>query len=225
MVHSVSDLGSNPNENIDNAARAICRSRHRRLVFTAIYTGKRRSKTVSDLMKATSPIRTRVLDAGKKLADAELVKTTKINGQTAYEKIGFYQSNRQRILSLAASPAKLAAFPTKRSLRATAAVVQIQLSSRGARHQHVSVDEIDSFHRVRSVDSDEPEIGDELSEAQFKSGMQKIIGEGGRFKDWGGEIADLFATQLRLGGRRRPTVKRHPGLRVKATSTFTGSFG
>ena len=89
----------------------------------------------------------------------------------------------------------------------------------------MSVDEIDSFHRVRSVDSDEPEIGDELSEAQFKSGMQKIIGEGGRFKDWGGEIADLFATQLRLGGRRRPTVKRHPGLRVKATSTFTGSFG
>ncbi len=30
----------------------------------------------------------------------------------------------------------------------------------------MSVDEIDSFHRVRSVDSDEPEIGDELSEAR-----------------------------------------------------------
>src|SRR6266404_8158932 len=160
MVHPVSDLGSNPNENIDNAARVIRRSSHRRLVFTAVYTGKRRSKAVSDLMKATSLIRTRVLDAGKKLADAQLVKTTKINGQTAYEKIGFYQSNRQKILSLAASPAKLSAFPTKRNPRATAEVVQIRLSSGGAQHQHVTVDDIDSFHRVRSVDSDEPEIGD-----------------------------------------------------------------
>src|SRR5207244_4242501 len=109
------DVGSNAEENIAHAAKIIGRSAHRRSVFDAIYTGKRRAKRVSQLIKSTGLPRTRVLDAGKKLADNHIVKAIRLEGETAYEKIGFFHSHKRRILGLAASPAKLKAFPTKRN--------------------------------------------------------------------------------------------------------------
>ena len=33
--------------------------------------------------------------------------------------------------------------------------------------------------------------------------MKRIIGETGRFKDWGGETSDLYTTRLRVGGGRK----------------------
>lgn len=227
MVQPVSDVGSNAEENVAHAAKVIGRSTHRRKVFDAIYTGKRRTKTVSELMRTTSLSHTRVLDAGKRLADNRLVGATKLNGETAYEKVDFFHSNKRRILSLASSPAKLKAFPTKRSPVATTRVVQVRLSSQRAQVQHLTVDDIDSFRRVRSISNSEPEIGDELSEAEFKRGLQRILGEDGRFKDWGGEISDLFTTQFRVGGARRPTALalKGPGTKGKLTPGKMGKNG
>lgn len=227
MVQPVSDIGSNAEENVAHAAKVIGRSSHRRKVFGAIYTGKRRTKTVSELMRTTSLSHTRVLDAGKRLADNRLVRATKLNGKTAYEKIDFFHSYKRRILNLASSPAKLKAFPTKRNPVATTRMVQVRLSSQRAQVQHLTVDEIDSFRRVRSISNSEPEIGDELSEAEFKRGLQKILGEDGRFKDWGGEISDLFTTQFRVGGTRRPTALalKGPGTKGKLTPGKMGKNG
>lgn len=227
MVQPVSDVGSNAEENVAHAAKVIGRSAHRRKVFDAIYTGKRRTKTVSELMRTTSLSHTRVLDAGKRLADNRLVRATKLNAETAYEKIDFFHSNKRRILSLASSPAKLKAFPTKRNPVAITRVVQVRLSSQRAQVQHLTVDDIDSFRRVRSISNTEPEIGDELSEAEFKRGLQRILGEDGRFKDWGGEISDLFTTQFRVGGTRRPTALalKGPGTKGKLTPGKMGKNG
>lgn len=41
-----------------------------------------------------------------------------------------------------------------------------------------------------------------MSEKQFKRGVQSIIGEPGKFKDWGGEKSDLYTTRLRMNGKR-----------------------
>lgn len=227
MVHPVSDVGSNAEENIAHAAKVIGKSSHRRKVFDAIYTGKRRAKTVSELIKTTRLPHRRVLDAGKRLADNRLVKPTKMDGETAYEKIDFFHSHKRRILSLVDSPAKLKAFATKRNPRGALRVEQVRLSGERARVQHVTIDEIESLQRVRSVDNEEPEIGDELSETAFKSGLQRLLGEDGRFKDWGGEIADLFTTRFRLQGRRRPVAfaLKGPATRGKLTPGKMGQNG
>jgi hypothetical protein len=68
------------------------------------------------------------------------------------------------------------------------------------RAQPVTVDEIDSFRKVRKVSATAGKLT--IREAVFKNAIQKIIGEPGRFRDWGGETSDLFTTRLRLGGKR-----------------------
>ncbi|GIW52806.1 MAG: hypothetical protein KatS3mg081_2161 [Gemmatimonadales bacterium] len=226
MVQPVSDVGSNAEENIAHAAKVLGRSTHRRSIFEAIYTGKRRAKKVSDLMRVTGLPRRRVLDAGKRLADNRLVKTTKLDGETAYEKIDFFQSNKRRILSLASSPARLAAFPTKRNPRPAAAFT-IRMSGQRARIEQVTVDDIESFRRVRSVKKPLPELGNEYSEEDFKLGMQRILGEPGRFKDWGGEVADLFTTKCWFRHRRRPLALalKGPGTKGKLTPGKMGKNG
>lgn len=225
MVQPVSDVGSNAEENIAHAAKVIGRSTHRRQVFDAIYTGKRRAKTVSELRKATGLPHTRVLDAGKKLADNRIVKAIKVNGETAYEKIDFFHSHKRRILGLANSPAKLKAYPTKRN--PVPRTVQVRFSGQRAQIQAVTVDDIDSLSRVRRIDHSSPEIGDELSESQFKHGLQGIFGEEGLFKDWGGEVADLFTSRFRLAGRRRTVAfaLKGPGKKGKLTPGKMGKNG
>lgn len=227
MVQAVSDVGSNAEENIAHAAKVVGRSAHRRSVFEAIYTGKRRTKKVSELIQATRLPHRRVLDAGKRLADNRLVKTTKVDGETAYEKIDFFHSNKRRILSLASSPAKLKTFPTKRNPRPTSTSVHVRVSGHRAQIRHVTVDDIDSFRKVRSVGNAALELGDEFSEESFKHGIQRILGEGGRFKDWGGEVADLFTTQFRLDGRRRPVALalKGPATKGKLTPGKMGKNG
>lgn len=68
MPSPVSDYASNAPENLVHAAEAVGASDIRRKVFAAIYRGKKRTKSVSDLIQATNLDRKRVLTAGKHLA-------------------------------------------------------------------------------------------------------------------------------------------------------------
>jgi len=188
-------------------------------------SGDQRAKRVSQLIKSTGLPRTRVLDAGKKLADNHIVKAIRLEGETAYEKIGFFHSHKRRILGLAASPAKLKAFPTKRNPISRA--VNVKLSPQRAQITTITIDDVDSFRKVTRVDNHVPEIGDDLSETEFKNGLQRIVGEDGRFKDWGGEVADLFTSRFRIAGRRRPVALalKGPGAKGKLTPGKMGKNG
>jgi hypothetical protein len=227
MVQSVSDVASNAAENIAHAAKILGRSVHRREVFDAIYTGKRRIKKVSELIRVTELPHRRVLDAGKRLADNKLVKSIKLDGETAYEKIDFFHSHKRQILSLASSPERLSAFATKRNPRPTTSTVHVRISAQRARIRHVTVDDIDSFRKITAVTTASSELGNTLSEEQFKHALQRILGEAGRFKDWGGEVADLFTTQLHLEGRRRPAAfaLKGPATKGKLTPGKMGRNG
>ena len=66
---AVSDFSANAPENIAHAAHIIGRSHARRRIFDAIYTGKKRVKTVRELSKITGLSEVRVLQEGKKLLD------------------------------------------------------------------------------------------------------------------------------------------------------------
>lgn len=226
MIQPVSDIGSNADENIAHAAKIIGRSQHRRLIFDAIYRGKKRIKCVSTLMAGTALSRNRVLDAGKALADNHLVRTTKVNAETCYEKIDFYHRHKTKILSLVASPSKLKAFPTKRSPKVVSRIVELHISSARAQIKQVSVDDIDSFSRVRGKKTGE-QLGDEYSETEFKHGIKDIVGEAGQFKDWGGEVSDLYTTRLMIGRQRTSTALalKGPGATGKLTPGKMGKNG
>jgi DNA-binding transcriptional regulator GbsR (MarR family) len=201
-LHQVTDLSSNAQENIAHAAQTIGRSSHRRKVFSAIYTGKKMVKTATEISRATGLPVIRVLQEAKKLADNNVVKSIRKAGRKAYEKIGFFHSHKKRILSLAESPEKLRQYPTKRNpTSASQRVLKLVLKTRPDQARRLSVDDLESFKRVRSLRRGD-DSADSVSEIAFKKGLLRIIGEKGKFQDWGGETSDLFTTRLKRGNKR-----------------------
>lgn len=205
MPLRVSDAASNANEQIAHAAEALGRSELRRKVFEAIYHGKKQVKTVSDIMKKRRLTRKQVLTEGRKLFNNAIVEQVKQNGETGYKKIGFYHQKKHQILRLAGNKEKLDSFATKRTPRPMSSTITIKLGAGRANTQQVTIDDISSFSKVQKLKSSDY-IPKSVSEDEFKRGIQVILGERGKFKDWGGERNDLFTTRVRLSGHRRATA-------------------
>lgn len=196
----VSDNLSNVNEQIEAVAKAIGKSKPRRQVFQAIYHHKSLVKTVSQIADRTHLSRMRVLQEGRHLALKGAVKQVKKDGDTAYQRIDSIFAHRNHILGLAGNPAKIAKLPTKRK----AAIVLpkfVKVPSTGAQVTRVTVDDIESFDRVRKMRTTDS-LPKTVSEEDVKVGVQNILGEPGAFKDWGGEDSDLYSGRLRLNGKR-----------------------
>src|ERR1700675_497554 len=199
----VTDVRSNPNDQIAHAAAVLLRSEHRKRVFTAIYAGKQKTKKISDLTGPVELSRIRVLQEGKVLSSNGIVRQTKVDGETAYEKDPFYSQNKKKILSLASEKARLDKFPTKVKPHAVGLKYEtVQIPRKFVRVRQINVDHIDSFANIRRVKRIRSVIPQPVSEALFKRGVQKILGEVGKFQDWGGELNDLFTTRLRVNGKR-----------------------
>ena len=201
MPISVSDVRSNPQDQIAHAARVIGRSEHCRGVFSAIYKGKKKMKTVSEIVKMTSLPRIRVLQEARKLCNNHIVRKTKIDKELAYEKDPFYTQNKNRILGLAGNKKALERFPTKINPRITEVMIPIYLPKKMANAKQITIDEIDSFAKVKRVAPSQNSLP--IGERKIKEGLQKILGEQGNFQDWGGESDDLFSTRLLMGGERK----------------------
>lgn len=217
MPISVSDSVSNANEQIEHAARAIGRSKLRRRVFEAIYTGKKREKTADEIARRLGLGCNQVLNAGKSLVNKHVVEQAGGYGHTSYRKIDFFHAHKRQILALAGNPKKLAAFPTKRNV-SVAGPATITIPSRGAKAKQITVDDIESFREARRIRGDS-QLPLTVSEGDFKRGIQRILGEPGTFTDWGGEKNDLLTTRLRLEGKRRCAAFAFKGPGTKGTLT------
>lgn len=201
MPTEVSDVRSNPQDQIAHAAMVIGRSDHCRKVFSAIYQGKKKIKTVSEIVQLTSLPRIRVLQEAGKLGNNSIVKKTKIDGDTAYEKDPFYTQNKKKILRLAGDKKALDKFPTKTNPRFGDITLNVSLPKQLVDFEKITIDDIDSFSKVRSV-TRKQQISP-VDEKKFKQGLQAIIHEAGTFQDWGGELNDLFSTGLIINGKRK----------------------
>jgi len=205
MTTETTDVRSNPNEQIHNAASVIGGAEDRRKVFEAICFGKKKVKLISEIESRTGLTHKRVLEEGAKLHNARLVVKTKLNGQMAYQKDDFLSSRLQKILKLADDPKALAEFPTKSNPKAPPSNV-INVNFPAPKNmvdtKVVKIDDIDSFQRVKDVPlSPKPKLVP-IGENLFQAGLQKILQEEGTFNDWGGETDDLFTNRLVLGGNR-----------------------
>lgn len=207
MKH-VSDHRSNPNDQIEHAVGIIGRSSQRLAVFKAIYHGKRKTKTVADVAKATGLTEKQVLGHGKKLSDNSVVQQTKINGRTAYTKDVFYASQKAKILRFVDNPTKLEELPTKSRPRITVRnqTTTLIIPATLIKCDQITIDDIDSFKAVRNIDSGPTTEYTPMLESQFKEGIKQILNEESSFKDWGGEPNDLLSTRVKIRSKRLTTV-------------------
>ena len=212
MPIEVSDVRSNPQDQIAHAARVIGRSKDCRKVFSAIYQGKKKIKTITDIVQLTSLPRIRVLQEAGKLCNNRIIKKTKVRKELAYEKDPFYTQNKKKILSLAGNKEALEKFPTKTNPKIKEMLVHVLLPKKMADVKQLTIDDIDSFAKVRGYSSRKNAIP--IEEKMFKEGLQKILQEQGTFQDWGGEFDDLFSTRLLLNGERKNVAF---GLKGKGT--------
>lgn len=201
MTMQVTDRSSNKNEQIVHAAEVIGRSKHRYAVFQAIYTGKTKTKSILVLMQMLPNMpRTRILDAGKALADNDLVVQIRDGNLTGYTKVEFMQRYRDKILAVAKNRKKREAIPTKRSARGSSTVT-LKIPKTRNLAVPITIDDIESFKAVKNVPDGLAFV--KMAEKKFKGGVAKILGEKGSFPDWGGESRDLSSTRVRMEGKRR----------------------
>jgi hypothetical protein len=142
--------------------------------------------------------------AGKHFADRGIIESGRPNGVTSYQKIDFFHAHKAAILAFAGNNEKLETLPTKSRPRSSS-IVTVRLDTRKVDTRQITIDDIDSFKRVRNISAD-GFLSRTFSERQIKNGVQAIIREKGKFQDWGGEKNDLLTTRLVIGGKRHPTA-------------------
>ncbi len=195
------------------------RSKARIAVFSSIYRGKKKIKSVNEIAASTGLSRIRVLQEGLRLANNDLVEQLRFGGATAYQKYPFYSTNKAKVLRLVRNRKAFSRFHTKtRPAPTTTQVVTVKLSVPRPRIRQVTVDDIESFSRVGEV---QVLVGTytPIPEAKFKRGVARILGDTGHFQDWGGEANDLYTTKLRLSGSRVTTAFAFKGPGTKGILT------
>jgi DNA-binding transcriptional regulator GbsR (MarR family) len=226
MTLGVTDSRSNANDQIAHAVAIIGRSKHRADVFRAIYFGKQKTKTVDEIAATTRLPAKRVLEEAKKLSSNDIVHQDKEKGKTCYGKDKFYSAQKGKILTLVENPQKLKKLPTKTRPIPHATNTQIiKLPGKSFQISQITIDEINSFSKVKKIGHDASPIA--MAEKQFKEGVMKILGEKGKFQDWGGEKNDLCTTRFNLNGRRRTVAFafKGKGLKKKLTPALMGKNG
>lgn len=201
MTQDVSDVRSNPHEQIEHAVEIIGDSIRRRKVFDAICTGKKKIKTVGEIAKATGMSNKAVLEAALFLADNHIILKDRNTQGTFYKKDCYYCRNKRKILRFVMNKQALEKYPTKSRPKTTVQIHIRKVPSKMVDVKYVTIDDIDSFSKVRRIKltggQNQP-----IAEKKLKDGVKRIIGEVGKFQDWGGEKNDLFTTRLRIGGKR-----------------------
>jgi len=204
MTTAVTDARSHSNDQIAHAAKVLGRSEPRIAVFRQIHSGKQRTKTATQLAKEAGMKRKRVLEEAIKLVHKHIVTQTVRDGEVAYERDNFCYANRAEIMRLARNPKKLKAYPTKYSPKGPTINLSFKVAKSSVQTKVVTLDDIESFSKARKVKNAPDSLT--MKENTFKTGVQKIIGQAGTFKDWGGETSDLYTTRLKMGGGRKPAA-------------------
>jgi len=174
----------------------------KRSVFEAMHCGRKQVKTVDQLASDTGEGRQQVLNAATQLANQDIIHRERNGRSIAYRRDPFYQANCRKILRYVDNPGSIASLPTKRRPRSPAGTTVISVPVRRSRIRAkcITVDEIQSFARVRRVCGGQVVT---LRESEVKEGLLRVIGDKGRFQDWGGEQNDFLTDKLQIRGRRR----------------------
>jgi len=194
----VIDEAANRDKYINHAVKVIGNSSDRLKVFEAIYFHKSPIKTQSDIQKyAKLNSLKRILEVGKALASEGIIEQTRMNKRVAYKKILFYAKNKTLIINRVKK--KQFEDPSKSSLDAQQINVIVHLKNKKNTANELTIDDIDSFSKVQKIRKSKIK---RIPEEEIKQLLKSIIGEDGKFIDWGGEINDINTTRLKIHGKR-----------------------
>jgi hypothetical protein len=217
-VPHVTDARSNLNDQLAYAAQIIGKSKDRLKVFEAVYFGRSIRKTATEIAASSSLRRKRVLEEGVKLVKAKIIGQQKVNGDIAYIKDDVYANHKGKVVALVKNAKKLKALPTKTNPKVTVKVERVSIPKRLAKTRLITIDDLDQFKKVGRVRR-ATVVALPMAEAKFKRGIQRIIGETGKFQDWGGERNDLYTTRARFNGKRIATAWAFKGKGKKGILT------
>jgi hypothetical protein len=103
----------------------------------------------------------------------------------------FIKETNRRYSASWISRGNAAEIATKRNISVTVRVPPVRKARSQATTHFITIDDVDSFAKVRKIKSQAKRLPASMSERQFNDGVKAIIGETGTFKDWGGETSDL----------------------------------
>lgn len=217
---NVSDFRANRNENLRHAAQAVGRSENRRAVFEAIYHGKKKVKSVPELMESTGLSHKQVLEAGKQLAANQVVDQVTVDGRVAYQKDETLSHHKKKILDLVDHPEKKGRYPTKQEPRASRQSITytIGVARSNPQPQEITIDDIDAFAAVKDAAAGAVDLS-KVEERCVKAFLNRVLGEENQLTDWGGEKNDIYTSRLRFRGARRTAAFALKGRATKGTLT------
>lgn len=200
MIKSVSDSRSNDKEQIEFVARKIGKSKIRQAVFSAICYGKQQKKSVSKIMEITQLPRKTVLWEAKKFHNWNIFEQISSGVDPVYQKDNFLCQHSSEILSNAVNEKKRSKIPTKRNITSIGStkIIINKIPKKLINVNQIFIDGIDSFSKVKKIGSMPNVYRDE---SDIKKLIKKILGEKGKFPDWGGETSDLF-TSVKINSKR-----------------------
>lgn len=197
------------------------------MVFWEIYRGKSKdAKTAAEIGKKVHLEPKRILEIATPLAANHLFEKTKRDSLTAYRKYAWINTVKHKIWHLATDKAKLAAHVTTRKPRFAVGEIKVKIDNKSAGVfvdvRPLTIDDIDNFSKVRSLKhSKVPKKLDpkRVAEKVFKYATANILGNRGKFMDWGGEKSDLYSSHLRIKGKRYATAIAFKGPATTGTLT------
>jgi hypothetical protein len=226
----VTDTASHRRDQIANFAELLKKAPSRQKVFSAIYRGKKKAKTVSEIARVTGFSDKRVTMIAKPLVREKLFSQdrARLNGriQTLYIKSEFVESNKKKILRLAGDTCALENFHTKTNPRSVGRTTIIKVPFT-PKVRYLTIDDVDQFRNVKGVSAGSLYNPKRLPEAKMKRGLIRLLGERKIPKDWGGEINDVFTTQLKVNGKRLRAAfaLKGPAKKGPLTPTMMGKNG
>ncbi len=229
MAIDTTDVRTHGDVQIIRAADFLSSSDDKQLVFEEIYRGKSNGKTAKEiaenlisLNKRPDISSKRVLEIAHALSASKLIRPNKAKGElTIFLKDSFFSLHKTKVLYLARNK------NAREKFRAKVYGVSARVVIRASAHKpqrvinvaHLTIDEIDSFQKVKNLPLAVAEPQVPILEETFQQGLQRILGEAGIFKDWGGEGDDLFSTRILLNGKRMATAFALKGRGTKGKLT------
>lgn len=207
-IQHTTEFVATSEETIQKIANDLCTSDRKFRVFKAIYSGGGKPKDAKFLAKETHLSEMVVLQLATPMAHQQYCERVKDNSRIAFKKYHHINAVRQRIFRLAKNSNLLSKHVSARTPKQTISVHVRSRERTEIRVREVFIDDMNEFRRVRSLKASKlPTLSPQrLPEKIFKYGIASILGNKGKFTDWGGEKNDLYTSNSTIGGHRRSTA-------------------
>jgi hypothetical protein len=207
-IQHTTEFSATSEETIQKIAKELAASDRKYKVFKAVYSGGNKPKTAAALAALTSLDEKVVLELATPMANQQYFEKLKHEGRVAYRKYHHINAVKDKILRLAKNPASLEKHVSSRTPRQT---VLVKVESRKRTEisvREVFIDDVEEFQDVLDLKPSKlPKlVPARLPEKIFKYGVASVLGNQGKFQDWGGEKNDLYSTHVTIGGRRMSTA-------------------